>query len=179
MALDADRFARLYDAHAETMLGFFVKRTYDPEASLDLVAETFAVGFADRRRFRGNGEEEAMAWLYAIARNRLADYLRRGVVERRALHRLGFQRRPLSDAEYERIEELAGLAAVRGALDGALEELSDEQRAALQLRVVEERSYAQVAVALGVSQQTARARVSRALTAMRHLPAVKALQEGR
>jgi RNA polymerase sigma factor (sigma-70 family) len=179
MRLDADRFARLYDAHAGEMLGFFVKRTYDPETSLDLVAETFAVGFADRRRFRGDGDAEALAWLYGIARHRLADYLRRGVVERRALHRLGFQRRQLSDAEYERIEELAGLDAMRGALGGALGELSDEQRAALQLRVIEERSYAQVAVALGVSQQTARARVSRALSAMRHLPAVQALQEGR
>src|ERR1700749_2028337 len=110
MPLNAHTFSRLYDAHAEAMLGFFVKRTYDPEASLDLVAETFAAGFADRRRFRGSGDEEGLAWLYAIARPRLTDYLRRGRVERRALHRLGFQRRPLSDAEYERIEELAGLA---------------------------------------------------------------------
>jgi DNA-directed RNA polymerase specialized sigma24 family protein len=47
------------------------------------------------------------------------------------------------------------------------------------LRVVEERSYAQVADLLGVSEQTARARVSRALAAMRQLPGVKALQEER
>jgi DNA-directed RNA polymerase specialized sigma24 family protein len=47
----------------------------------------------------------------------------------------------------------------------------------LQLRVVEERPYAQVAAALGVSEQTARARVSRALAAMRALPAVQTLIE--
>jgi RNA polymerase sigma-70 factor (ECF subfamily) len=180
MPLDAHTISRLYDAHAESMLGFFVKRTYDPEASLDLVAETFAAGFADRRRFRGRGDAEAMAWLYGIARHRLTDYLRRGIVERSALQRLGFQRRPLSDAEYERIEELAGLGEVRGAIRGALSELSDDHRVALQLRVVEERSYEQVAVALGVSPQTARARVSRSpIRKMRHLPAVQALQEGR
>jgi len=117
MSLDADRFARLYGSHAEEMLAFFVRRTYDPEVSMDLVAETFAAGFADRRRFRGSSDGEVLAWLYAIARHRLADYLRRGAIEGRALRRLGFQRRMMSDAEYERIEELAGLDGLRDALD--------------------------------------------------------------
>jgi hypothetical protein len=94
------------------------------------VAETFAAGFADRRRFRGDNDGEARAWLYGIARHRLTDYLRRGTVERRALQRIGFQWRPLSEAEYERIEELAGLGEVRGAIGDALSELSDEHRCA-------------------------------------------------
>jgi predicted DNA-binding protein (UPF0251 family) len=44
--------------------------------------------------------------------------------------------------------------------------LSVEQRDALRLRVVEERSYAEVALLLGVSEQAARARVSRGLRAL-------------
>jgi RNA polymerase sigma-70 factor (ECF subfamily) len=42
-------------------------------------------------------------------------------------------------------------------------ELSDGQRDALRLRVIDERPYAEVALMLGVSEQTVRARVSRAL----------------
>jgi RNA polymerase sigma factor (sigma-70 family) len=179
MPLDANSFARLYDAHAEQMLGFFMRRTFDAEVSMDLVAETFASAFRDRRRFRGASDDEALSWLYAIARHRLTDYLRRGSVERRALRRLGFQRRPLSDTENERMEALAGFDELRDAIGTALQELSAEHRAALQLRVVEERSYAQVADLLGVSEQTARARVSRALSALRQLPGVRALQEER
>jgi RNA polymerase sigma factor (sigma-70 family) len=177
MPLDADAIARLYDAHAEALLAFFMRRTYQPETSMDLVAETFAAAFVDRRRFRGRGDEEALAWLYGIARHRLADFLRRGALERRALSRLGFQRRPLSGEEYDRIEELAGLGQLRQQIGAALAELGAEHRAALQLRVVEERSYRQVAAALGVTEQTARARVSRALSALRDLPAVQALIE--
>jgi RNA polymerase sigma-70 factor (ECF subfamily) len=45
-------------------------------------------------------------------------------------------------------------------------QLSGAQRDALQLRVVEEQSYQQVAAALGVSEQTARARVSRGLRSL-------------
>jgi RNA polymerase sigma-70 factor (ECF subfamily) len=177
--LDAIAFARLWGVYGEQMLGFFMRRTYDAEASVDLVAETFAAGFADRRKFRGAGEDEAVAWLYGIARHRLADYLRRGSVEGRALRRLGFQRRALSDGELERVEELAGVGDIREAIRCALSELSADQREVLQLRVVEERSYGQVAAALGVSEQTARARVSRALLAMRQVPAIQALKEGR
>lgn len=43
MRLDADAISRLYEAHAGAMLGFFMRRTYDPEATVDLVAETFVV----------------------------------------------------------------------------------------------------------------------------------------
>jgi DNA-directed RNA polymerase specialized sigma24 family protein len=82
MRLDADAIARLYDAHADALLGFFVKRTYQPEVAMDLVADTFAAAFADRRRFDGSGDEAATAWLYGIARHRLADFLRRGKIER-------------------------------------------------------------------------------------------------
>jgi RNA polymerase sigma-70 factor (ECF subfamily) len=88
-------------------------------------------------------------------------------VERRALERAGFQRRALSDPEYERIEELAGLSELREQVAAGLDGLGEEHRAALQLRIVEERPYAEVAVALGVSEQTARARVSRAVAALR------------
>jgi RNA polymerase sigma factor (sigma-70 family) len=177
MPLDADAISRLYEAHAGAMLGFLMKRTYDPEAAMDLLAETFAAAFEDRRRFRGSGEQQTLAWLYAIARHRAADFHRRGHVERRALDHLGFQRRALSDDEYERIEQLADLEQIRDELASGLEGLGTEQRDALRLRVLEERPYADVARTLGVSEQTARARVSRALRALRDLPALIAAAE--
>jgi RNA polymerase sigma factor (sigma-70 family) len=177
MSLDADGVARLYAVHAEAMLGFFMRRTYQPEVSMDLVAETFACAFRDRGRCRGSDEREQAAWLYGIARHRLIDFARRGRVEHEALERLGFQRRALTDDEYERVEELAGLEEVRERLAAGLDGLGDEQRAALRLRVIEERSYAELAVILDVSEQTARARVSRALRAMRDSDALSELVE--
>jgi RNA polymerase sigma factor (sigma-70 family) len=175
MSLDADALAHLYAAHAEAMLRFFMRRTYEPEASLDLVAETFACAFADRERCRGADEREQAAWLFGIARHRLGDFYRRGRVERAALDRLGFYRRALTDDEYERAEELVDLEMVRQRLVAGWDGLGEEQRVALRLRVVEERSYAEVASALAVSEQTARARVSRALRAMRDSQALSVL----
>jgi RNA polymerase sigma factor (sigma-70 family) len=166
MPLAADDFSALYDRHAGTLVLFFQRRTYDPEAAVDLMAETFAAAFRDRGAFRGRDDEAATAWLFGIARHQLSAYYRRGAVERRALARLGVDRRALTDAEIERIEQLAGTAELRGEVARALAELSAEHREALELRVVQERSYDEVARMLRVSEPTARQRVARALRAL-------------
>jgi RNA polymerase sigma factor (sigma-70 family) len=69
----------------------------------------------------------------------------------------------VSAEDYDRIVELAGLAELRDRVGAVFGELSDDQRDALRLRVIDERPYAEVARTLGISEQTARARVSRAL----------------
>jgi RNA polymerase sigma factor (sigma-70 family) len=165
--LERRDITRLYDRHARAMLAFFARRTFDPDVAVDLVAETFATAFVDRARFRGRTDTEQAAWLYGIARNLLADWHRRSHVERRALAKLGVERRALTEAEYDRIEELAALGELREGIQAGLEQLTDDHRDALRLRVVEEREYPDVARTLGISEQTARARVSRALGALR------------
>jgi RNA polymerase sigma-70 factor (ECF subfamily) len=174
LPLQADDISRLYRDHARTLLVFVARRVYDPEVAMDVVAETFAAAFSVRHQFRdpeGSGDDgDAVAWLYGIARHQLSRYYRRGRVERRALERLGVERRGLTDPEYERIEELAGLADLREAAAAALARLSAEHRSVVQLRVIEERSYPYVAEQLGISEQAARARLSRALREMAASP---------
>jgi RNA polymerase sigma factor (sigma-70 family) len=166
LTLDDACFSRLYRTTAQDVVVFFARRTYDPEAAADLMAETFATAYLGRRRFRGSTEEEARAWLFGIARRRFAMYVRRGKAERRALGRLGLERPQLVEGEYARIEELAGLDAMRGTLAEHLDRLAPAQRSALELRVVQELPYPDVAHRLGISEQAARARVSRALRAL-------------
>jgi RNA polymerase sigma-70 factor (ECF subfamily) len=167
MALSAEEIADLYDRHAETILAFLVRRTWDPEVAVDILAETFAVALEARRRFRGQDDEAALAWLYGIARHYLADHFQRTGAQRRALTRLGIERRPLTDIEYERIEELAGSRELRDHVAEKLQALPVDQREAVRLRVVEEQDYRTLANALDISQDTARARVSRGLQALR------------
>jgi RNA polymerase sigma-70 factor, ECF subfamily len=161
------RSRALYAAHGSELLGFFARRTLDPQAAVDLTAETFAQGFAGRRRFRGGDDPNAArAWLFGIARHLLAAYLRRGYAERRALRRLGVEPVALSEESHRRVEELAGLETLRSALANELRRLSASQREALTLRVVDELPFSEVARRLGISEQSARARVSRALRAL-------------
>jgi RNA polymerase sigma-70 factor (ECF subfamily) len=156
----------LYDAHARRLLVFFSRRTYDGQLAMDLVAETFARAYEHRDRYRGESEAEAAGWLWGIARNVLHETQRRGYAERRALARMGVDAERLSDVELARVEDLAGLAELRELVGSALRTLSAEQREVVELRVVRELDYAQIARRLGISEPTARARLSRGLRAL-------------
>jgi RNA polymerase sigma-70 factor (ECF subfamily) len=166
--LDADRLAAAYERDARRLLVFFTRRTYDAQLAVDLVGETYARAFELRRRFAGDAHDaDALgAWVFGIARNVLNESLRRGAAERRALRRAGVQAPALDGEELARIEELAALGELRAAVAGALAELADEQRDAVRLRVVDELDYAAVAGRLGISEQAARARVSRGLRSL-------------
>jgi RNA polymerase sigma-70 factor (ECF subfamily) len=164
--LTDEQFVAVYDDRAEMILVFFMRRTFDAEAALDLWAETFAQAYRGRRRFRGRTDEEIVSWLFGIAYRQLAMYARRGRAEQRALNRLGVRRPEAADDELERLEELAGLSELRDVVASALQSLPAAQQEALQLRVVDELPYPEIATRLCITQPTARARVSRALCAL-------------
>ncbi|MBO9531734.1 MAG: RNA polymerase sigma factor [Solirubrobacteraceae bacterium] len=154
---------QLYERHQASLLRWFARRTADPQVALDLWAETFAQAVRSSGRFRGSTDDDRASWLYTIARNQLASYLRKGYAEQRAMARLGIEREPASDALLREVEARAGLPALRAELRDALGELSDETRRAVALRVVDEQPYREVARILEITEVAARARVSRGL----------------
>lgn len=161
--IDAHRLTALFDGHAGKMTGFFARRVGSPEVAIDLTAETFAQAFASRARFSGSSEQEGIAWLYGIARHVLAHHLRDREIDRRALERLGVMAQPLVNEDIERILELAELDGLLSATADAVDRLPREQREAVLLRVRDELDYEQLAKRTGVSEETARSRVSRGL----------------
>lgn len=163
---DPALFGVFYAEHSERLLVFLTRRVLDVEVALDLMSETFAVALERRRSFRGVSREEEIGWLYAIARTQLSRYWRSGAIERRALKRLGLEGAQLSDPEVERVERLAGISDLATRVNGALSGLPPAQQEATRLRVIDELDYAAVAERVGISEQTARARVSRGLRAL-------------
>jgi RNA polymerase sigma factor (sigma-70 family) len=161
-ARDPDAFGRFYDRHAERLLAYFARRTWDPQEAADLTAETFAAAFAGRRGYRDTGAP-ASAWLLGIARHQLAHALRRRRVDDRARRRLGMERVELDDASLTRIEELADLHVMRPAVSQALSRLPPGTARAVALRITEELPYAEVARRLGCTEGAARVRVTRGL----------------
>jgi RNA polymerase sigma-70 factor, ECF subfamily len=156
----------LYARHHDELLLFLVRRTADVEAALDLWSETFAQAVAGRRKYRGKTEAEAASWLYSIARNQLARYFRRGYAEKRALQKLGLERPPADEELLAEIAQRARLDVLRQELSVAMSTLSEPVRAAVRLRVVDELPYLEVAQMLRISEQAARARVSRGLSSL-------------
>lgn len=153
----------LYARHRDGVLRYFARRTADPQVALDLWAETFALAVQNQGKFRGRNAEAEAGWLYAIARGQLAGYLRRGYAEQRAVDRLGIERPPVTDELLREVEHRAGLDDIRTELTTALATLTDETRRAIELRVVDELPYPEVAERLAITEVAARARVSRGL----------------
>ena len=158
---EPEAFARFYDLHADRVLRYLRHRSGNAEVAFDLMSETFAKALERRRQFRGNSAAEELNWLFGIARGELMHFWRDGAIERAALERLGIEVPSLVDPEIERIDELASLGD--GGVIAALSQLPENQRVAVEIRVLDEASYAELATHLGISVENARARVSRGL----------------
>jgi RNA polymerase sigma factor (sigma-70 family) len=155
---EAGAFAELYRRHVATVHGW-LRRRLDWAAS-DLAAETFAQAWLSRRSFRDEADGSALPWLFGIARNVARESARRNEVETRARRRLGLPTELAAEDGYAAVEERL---SPRAALAEALETLTEHEREALELRVVDELPYEDVADRLGVRPAAARLRVSRAL----------------
>jgi RNA polymerase sigma-70 factor (ECF subfamily) len=153
---DARAFRELYDRYAERVLGYHLRRTRDEDAAHELTAETFAQAWLVRTRFRDECDGTAGPWLFGIARNVLLMSVRRTRLEAAARERLGL---PVAPAPAEE--------AWLDGLDEALDALPETQREAIRLRVVDDLTYDDVAVALGTTPAAARVRVHRGLSALR------------
>jgi RNA polymerase sigma-70 factor (ECF subfamily) len=154
-------FRVVYDRHAARLYAFLSRRTGDATAAFELTAETFAEAWLSRERFVDRGEGVA-PWLFGIARNVLAASIRDASIERRARRKVGL------DAAADVIEPQAQwLAGFDDDLAAALADLPDQQRAVIEMRVLDGRPYAAVARDLDITPGAARVRVHRGLAALR------------
>jgi RNA polymerase sigma-70 factor (ECF subfamily) len=154
-------FRVIYDRHATRLYAFLSRRTGDATAAFELTAETFAEAWLSRERFVDRGEGAA-PWLFGIARNVLAASIRDAAVERRARSRVGLD--AAVDVAAPRAEWLAGFDED---LASALADLPEQQRAVIEMRVLDGRPYADVATKLDITPGAARVRAHRGLAALR------------
>jgi RNA polymerase sigma factor (sigma-70 family) len=153
---DPAAFAHVFDRHAKAIFRYAAHRVGRSLAE-DVLAETFTRAFAARHRaYTTNGS--LRAWLYAIARNLIADELRRRARFNRAEDRL--KARPAPP------EPEPGVGTDPELLH-ALRELREEEREALLLLAWGELSYGEIAVVTGVAIGTVRSRLNRARSRVR------------
>jgi RNA polymerase sigma-70 factor (ECF subfamily) len=165
---DPAAFRLLYDRWAERLLTYFYVRVRDAEVSADLLAETFAVAYERRHRFKDTGSPGG-AWLFGIARKELAHFFRRRAVDRQAMKRLGIVVPALDEDSLASIEQLVDVTRQEPALAAALEQMTAIERQAVELRVVDELDYREIASRLGCTEGSARTRVHRGLARLASL----------
>jgi RNA polymerase sigma factor (sigma-70 family) len=162
---DPQAFREFYDRYAVWVRVWFARQTGSEGAALDLTAETFAQAWNSLRRFKDMADGSGAPWLFGIARNLLRQYHKHNRIETAGRQRLGLPAAAEGD-EYEAVDERVAARSLAPALATAVRLLPPDQRVALELRVVQQLDYEEVAGRLGISQNAARLRVSRALRSL-------------
>src|SRR5690349_6267968 len=142
-------FREFYDRYATWVRSWFVRQTGSDSAALDLTAETFAQAWHASRRFKDMAGGSGAPWLFGIARNLLRQYHKHNRIETQARERLGLPLAFAESEEYERVDDRIAASSLGPALHTAVSGLPSEQRAALELRVVQQLSYDEVSAKLG------------------------------
>jgi RNA polymerase sigma-70 factor (ECF subfamily) len=160
---DPGAFDAFYLRHERLVLAWARRRTPSAEVAIDVAGETFVAALGAVRRFEPS-RGPAVAWLLGIARHKLLRSYERGQVEARARRRLGTPRIEVYDEGLERVDRLGARP-----VEELLAYLPAHEADAVRARVIEERSYPELAERLRCSPLVARKRVSRGLRSLRTL----------
>ncbi len=160
---DDEAFAELVREYRPKLLSHARRRLSCDESAEDAVQETLVRALRAMPRFNGN--YRVGPWLNRILINVCIDEGNRRrregeKTERAAVNDASMLASPSAEVEL-------GLDIDNTEVEAAVEGLSESYREALRLRFVEQLDYDEVAQAAGVSEDNARARVSRARNALR------------
>lgn len=160
---DGESFTELYRTYLPLVLRWSLRATGDRELAADLSSEVFAQALVRRDRYRPELGSVG-AWLLGIASNKLRESRRRNRIEDSARRKLGLEPEAFTDADLELVDELVGMD---DRLQALIQQLPAELRTAVVARVIDERSYEEIASDLQCSKSLVRQRVSRGLRTLR------------
>ena len=161
---DADAFEQLLLEHQKNVYNLCYRMAGNPDDAMDLSQETFLRAWRclDQYQFAS----AFSTWLYRLCSNICIDFLRRR--RRQQTVPLTFEDADGEEQTYAvpdaqpLPEEQVELKLTRETLAAAMAQLLPEHRAVLQLRVVNEMSYEQIADVLAIQIGTVKSRLSRA-----------------
>jgi RNA polymerase sigma factor (sigma-70 family) len=153
-----DAFTEIVRRHLNLVYSAALRQVGEPELARDVAQLVFANLARRARSLKAKGT--LAGWLFHDAHFTSLDILRR---ERRRLVR---ERRAVVMQDTETLPDWRG---IKPRLDAVLSQLGQTDRDALLLRFFEQRSLKDVGLALGMDEDAARKRVSRALEKLRAL----------
>lgn len=146
--------------HYDLVFRYVRRRTRSHAEAEDLTQEVFADASAALAQRAALTEEQNVAWLYTVARRRLADEARRAT---RRVHPVDarLDLAPTPESEYGH--------AVAQDIARALRELPDPQREAVLMKLFDGLSFAEIGRRAGITEAAAKMRCVRGLEQVRVL----------
>jgi RNA polymerase sigma factor (sigma-70 family) len=143
----------VYRSYRGHVYRFLLRKTGDPHEAEELTQRVFVDATTALRR-ESPPPDSLLAWLYAIAERRYVDDIRRRIVARRGLRFL---------QRSEEAPDLVYSQEITDALREAIGRLPEGQRAVVVMKLLEGRTFAEIADKLGISEAACKMRLSRAI----------------
>jgi len=162
---DPFAFTEIVKDHYASLFAHALRKMGDQRSAEDVVQDSLLRAYKGLHSF--SGDYNLNAWLHRIVNNVCADEGSRRQRDARLAARFRSYADVAAPPADDDIVDIQAVAMVRA----AVAELPDAYREALVLRDLMDMEYADVAEHIGISEQNARARVSRARAALRKLVA--------
>ena len=156
----------LFEQHAEKLFAYLRHHAPSREDAEDILAETFMAALAEPK-FPHLSDEAQVAWLWRVARNKVADAFRKAAFR----HNVSLEQ--VSETMYEDgardPEQMALRQAEADEIHDLLRALPEAQREILQLRFGYDLHCREIAAVLDKREDTVRTMLSRTMNSLRHL----------
>jgi RNA polymerase sigma-70 factor (ECF subfamily) len=169
---DKTAFDRLLDKYEKPIINYIYRFTGSKEDSKDLTQDTFIKVYNAAQAY--NPSAKFTTWLYRIASNISIDYLRRrkssgnpSSLDEEFDSEGGKFKEQLSDTGKINALETVEKEEKGIEIEKALQSLPENQRAAIILKIYDERPYNEIAQIIGVSLASVESLLFRARTALR------------
>ena len=159
---DPARFDVLYNQYYRSVFMFIYKRTDDEELTADITSQVFLKALINIHKFQFRGVPFS-AWLFRIAFNEVNLYFRKNNkvchvnIEKEGMNFL------VNDLEANEIESAYQFLLQK------MQELNEEDVQLLELRYFEKRSFAEIGVICGITENNSKVKVYRILDKLKKM----------
>lgn len=147
-----EAFQVLYRRHSDKIYGFLRGRVWNDERAAELYQDVFLKMHRSKKSY--NLSLPLLPWMFSITKSVLVDGLRADKKAKR-------------DLEYVADTKATESERTVAEISGALTRLPEDQRKAIELRYIDEKTFEEIAAALDTTSQNARKIISRAVAKLK------------
>ena len=166
---DENALSILINRHQSRLYGFIFSKIQDRDAADDVFQDTFIKVIRTLKRGNYNEQGKFLPWVMRISHNLIIDYFRKNSRMPKFKSKNEFDIFSIISDDSLNIENKMVDAQIENHIRILLDELPDEQRAVIKMRIYQDMSFKEISESTGVSINTALGRMRYGLINLRKM----------